>query len=207
MSSDWVAKTATTGQLYYFNEKTKETSFTKPMSSAAASSAGLGSVAAPSVSLPPPPSTDQQQQQQQQEQEEVIVGRRPKIAPAGTVPTDRMPPQPPQPAPKPTALPDWYEHWDPHVNRPFYYNKKTRETSWKLPQEERSPVSPPTSTSEPRKGDQRDGWEVHRCQAFSRDFGKLYYVNNITKATTFNINETPWANAGVQQTPKETLDE
>jgi len=134
---DWAeVKDPKSGKVYYYNKKTKKTSWTAPE---------------------PEPE--------------------PEPVPAA-VPEPEPEPEPepvPEPEPEPPAdalPPGWTEHVDPRSGKTYYYNKSTKETSWKKPSA--APAPPPSDELPP-------GW----AECVDPNSGKTYYYNKTTKETSW----------------------
>jgi len=124
---DWAeVKDPKSGKVYYYNKKTKKTSWT-----------------------PPEPE--------------------PEPEPAAAEPE-------PQPEPEPAAdalPPGWTEAVDPRSGKTYYYNKATKETSWKKPTA--AAAAPPAADELPA------GW----AECVDPNSGKTYYYNKATKQTSW----------------------
>jgi len=93
-ASDWAEVVdKKSGRKYYYNKKTRETSWHAPMSNAQSPS-NSSATPAPAAAASPAPS---------------------------------------KPTHTPQLPPDWFETRDPKTGTKYYYNKKTRETSWTVP--------------------------------------------------------------------------
>jgi len=121
-SSDWREATTADGKKYYYNKRTRQTSWTVPDELVKASQAAL-----------PPP----------------IIAPSPAPAPAPAKPQEVASPAPAKPEPTPpkvesappapthTSASDWKSAVAPN-GKTYYYNVKTKETSWTKPGDEKS---------------------------------------------------------------------
>jgi len=123
LPADWAeCKDPKSGKTYYYNKKTKETSW-----------------------------------------------KRPEAEPAAAPEPEPAPPTPESPA---DALPPgWTEHVDPKSGKTYYYNKSTKETSWKKP----------TASAAPAGDELPAGW----AEVKDPSSGKTYYYNKSTKETSW----------------------
>jgi len=136
---DWAeVKDPRSGKTYYYNKKTKETSWT-----------------APAVEPEPEPAEAEPEPEPE-----------PRPQPE---PEPRPQPEEP-PSPAVDALPPgWVEAKDPKSGKTYYYNKTTKETSWKKPSASAA----------------ADELPPHWAEVKDPNSGKTYYYNKVTKETSW----------------------
>jgi len=134
---DWAeVKDPKSGKVYYYNKKTKKTSWTAPEPE-------------PEATPTPEPTPA------------------PAAAPAPAAEAD------------PDALPPgWTEHVDPRSGKTYYYNKSTKETSWKKPT---ASSAAPAAPAAPAGDELPPGW----AECTDPSSGKVYYYNKSTKETSW----------------------
>ncbi|RDX79895.1 Pre-mRNA-processing protein 40A, partial [Mucuna pruriens] len=96
------------------------------------------------------------------------------VQPAGVQPSGTTSTDPATTATNQQSLSDWQEHTSADGRR-YYYNKRTRQSSWEKPLELMSPVE---------RADASTVWKE-----FTSSEGRKYYYNKITQQSTWSIPE------------------
>lgn len=108
---------------------------------------------------------------------------------------------------KPPKTSDWETYFDEKKGKPYYYNRVTKKTTWKKPDELKAVSENPKAQPKPVKTENYLGsktWKRVFC-----DTGVVYYYNSETKEVTWTAPKLPTAAApadGVQRTPSPTSD-
>jgi len=100
-------------------------------------------------------------------------------------------------APAATAAPVWVEAKDPNSGKSYWYNKATKETTWKdpnatapatppaLPTTAAAPAATPAAPAAATNGDNPDEVAANWAEGKDPKTGKSYFYNKVTKKTSW----------------------
>lgn len=213
--NDWVAKLDPKSEkMYYYNRKTKETTWEMPASMSTAPAAAATII---------PPQADKESESDwvdkldPKSNKTYYYNRKTKetswtkpegFGTAGAATTIVVPSVSEQKQPTHAIESDWIAKLDPKSNNTYYYNHKTKETTWEKPVEHTPtvPTTTPVAVSEHKPAEPvtaaTDGW-VPKVDEKS---GRTYLFNPTTRETKWS--DTPPASSVTtpRQTDGQTVD-